>query len=641
MKNLFVIVILGFGIILPAFGQGNVTLSGQVKDEQSKEPLEFCNVSFYSFQDSLISGTATDQRGFYTSDLPMGNYKQIISYVGNVSDTIILYAYESKFMGEHLLETDVQMLEEASVHTSSRASEIDRDVQVVTKEMRAGNFSAKYVLNTMNGVHYDEFNNTIKVDNDARVIILVDGIQKDQEYVKNIAPDRMKKVEVIRDPSGRYGMEGYSAVINIILNKDYMGIEILLQERGLFDADAIKLDYVPVQNSPSATVTYTYDKLSVYGKLGNSYNNYNMSDMQESKEYNNGLTIEKRSAFDDDASIRVKQMSTDYTVGADYFFNPKHTLSYEGKLMKFPDRYNVVEVFQTVNTLQDGILIDTYDSDVDVISNSMNSYNSMFYEGKLDDRNSLKSHMVYSNFRNNQVVNYTGTDLNQYGQDGSDNKSNTNFYLEYDHTFEDNSSILLGYGNTWEQLSSEFYSDLQENDFKSVEWRNKFYGYYTRQMGKKFGLKAGAGGETSVRQLEDRSNNYFIFLPHLDLKYDFTQKFNVKLKLRSEGNYPNISQTNPFTSFVDFESVQTGNPDLNPEVTNKLSMQATLFQGGLTIEPYYHFSSNMIITSGTLRADSVFEFQFHNAGDYRNYGIKTNFTKMFGPSFLIQSSLDL
>ena len=222
----------------------------------------------------------------------------------------------------------------------------------------------------MNGVHYDEFNNAIKVDNDARVIILVDGIQKDQEYVKNIAPDRMKKVEVIRDPAGRYGMEGYSAVINIILNKDYMGIEVLLQERGLFDADAIKLEYVPVQNSPSATVTYTYDKLSVYGKLGNSYNNYNMSDMLESKEYNNGLTIEKRQAFEDDASIRVKQMSTDYTLGADYFLNPKHTLSYEGKIMKFPKRFNVVEVFQTVNTLQDGIMLSTYNSDVDVISDS-------------------------------------------------------------------------------------------------------------------------------------------------------------------------------------------------------------------------------------------------------------------------------
>lgn len=640
MKTITVLFLLGIGC-LSAFGQGSVTITGQVRDEQTKDPLEFCNVSFFSFQDSLISGTATNQKGFYSTDLPMGNYKQIISYVGNMSDTTILYAYESKFMGEHLLKSDVHMLDEASVQASSRSSEIDRDVRVVTKEMKAGAFSAKYVLDKMNGVHYDEFNNAIKVDNDARVIILVDGIQKDQEYVKNIAPDRMKKVEVIRDPAGRYGMEGYSAVINIILNKDYMGIEVLLQERGLFDADAIKLEYVPVQNSSSATVTYTYDKLSVYGKLGNSYNNYNMSDMLESKEYNNGLTIEKRQAFEDDASIRVKQMSTDYTLGADYFLNPKHTLSYEGKIMKFPDRFNVVEVFQTVNTLQDGLLLSTYNSDVDVISNSMNSYNSLFYEGKLDDNNSLKANMVYSNFRNNQIVNYEGADLNQYGQDGSDNKSNTNFYAEYDHTFKDNSSVLLGYGNTWERLSSEFYSDVQVNDFESVELRNRFYAYYTRQMGKKFSAKVGAGGETSARQLEDRTNNYFIFLPHLDLKYDFTQKFNVKLKLRSEGKYPNISQTNPFTTFVDFESVQTGNPDLNPEVTNRLSLQATLFQGGLTIEPYYHFSKNMIISTGSLRADSVFEFQFHNAGYYRNYGIKTNFTKMFGASFLLQSSLDL
>ena len=61
MKYLASLIILGFGI-LTAKGQGTVTLSGQVKDEQTSKVLEFCNVSYYSFQDSLISGTATNQK---------------------------------------------------------------------------------------------------------------------------------------------------------------------------------------------------------------------------------------------------------------------------------------------------------------------------------------------------------------------------------------------------------------------------------------------------------------------------------------------------------------------------------------------------------------------------------------------------
>jgi hypothetical protein len=639
MKYLASLIILSIGF-LPAFGQGAVTLTGQVKDELSNNPLEFCNVSYYSFQDSLISGTATDQRGYYTSDLPMGNYKQIISYVGNLSDTAILYAYESKFLGIYSLKTDVHLLGEASITKSSRSSEIDRDVQVVTKEMKAGAFSAKYVMNKLNGVHYDEFNNSIKVDNDDRVIILVDGIQKDQEYVKNLSPDRLKKIEVIRDPAGRYGMEGYTAVINIILNKDYMGIEVLLQERGLFDSDALKKEYIPVQNNPNATLTYTYNKMSVYGKVGSTYANYNM-DSYESKSYNNGLSIEKTPAFDDDASIRVKQLSTDYTLGADYFLNPRHTLSYEGKIINSPEKSNMVEVYQTVNTLMDGNLIGTYDSEVGVRSSTLNTYNSLFYEGKLNDRNTLKSHIVYSNYANNQVVDVSEQVLDQFSQEGSDSKSNTSFYLDYEHTFKDNSNLLIGYGNTWENLSSEIISNWQENEFETQEWRNKLYGYYTRQVTKKFSFKLGAAGETSARLVNARTNNYLIFLPHADFKYDFTQMFNIKLKLRSDGKYPTINQTNPFTTFVDYESVQTGNPDLMPEVTNRLSLQASLFQNSLTIEPYYHFSKNMIITTGMLRADSVFEYHFHNAGYYRNYGVKANFSKPIGKIFYFQSSFDI
>ena len=47
------------------------------------------------------------------------------------------------FLGSFHLKTDVHMLEEASVKASSRASEIDRDVRVVTKEMRDGKLFCK------------------------------------------------------------------------------------------------------------------------------------------------------------------------------------------------------------------------------------------------------------------------------------------------------------------------------------------------------------------------------------------------------------------------------------------------------------------------------------------------------------------
>jgi len=638
--KLHILALLFFVSVTEISGQGPVTLTGQVKDESTRDPLEFCNISFYNLQDSLISGTATDQRGFYSVDLPMGSYRQIISYIGNMSDTTVVQAYENKFQGIVLLKPDVRMLEEASIKTNSRSTEIDREVQVVTPELREGAPSAKYVLNKLNGVHYDEFNNSIKVDNDERVIILVDGIRKDQEYIKNMDPERLKKVEIIRDPAGRYGLEGYTAVINIILHKDYMGVELFVQDRALFDPDALKPEYMLVQHMPNATATFTYDKISVYAKAGRTLASYNM-DSYEEKQYDNGLSVEKVPTYSDQANILVKQLTNDLTLGADYFVNPRHTLSYEGKVMQNPLKNNIVNVYQTVNTLQDGNLLSSYDTDVEVWSNSLNTYNSVFYEGKINENNTLESNAVYSDFSGAQSVETMGNIADyDYGQDGSNRKQNFNYYLEYDHTFKDQSSLMMGYGYTRESLSSDFNSDYEQNTFSTLENRNKLYGYYSRQLGKKITFQLGIAGESSIRQLEERADNYFIFLPHFDLKFDFSKNSNIKFKIRSEGKYPTINQTNPFTTFVDFESVQTGNPNLKPEVTNRFSAPVTIMQA-FTIEPYYAYSKNLIITTGSLRSDSIFEYNFFNAGLYNNYGLKSNLTIPFGKSIFFQYSLDL
>lgn len=639
MKSIYTLIICSI-ISSAALGQARVSLSGQIKDEQSHEPLEFCNVSFYTLQDSLVGGTATNQRGFYTIDLPMGSYKQVTSFVGNMSDTMLVDASESKFQGVIHLKPDVQMLKEASIKTNSRSTEIDRDVRVVTPELREGAFSAKYVLNKLNGVHYDEFNNSIKVDNDDRVIILVDGIEKDQEYIKNLDPERLKKIEVIRDPAGRYGLEGYSAVINIILNRNYMGVELFLQDRALTDPDALKFDYFLVQHNPTATLTYTYNKFSVYGKAGSTLASYNM-DSYEEKEYESGITVEKVPSLDDDASIRVGQLRNDFTLGADYFINPRHTLSYEGRIMVSPDKGNQVNVFQTINTFQDGMLINSDMTNVNIWSNSLNTYNSVFYEGKLDERNTLKSNIVYSDFTSSQSILTIGDAASyDYGQEGSNRKQNLNYYVEYDHTFGDQSSLMLGYGMTFEALNSDFDSDLEQNNFNTSEDRNKLYGYYSREIGKKFSLRLGAAGETSSRKYEGGSQNYFIFLPHADLKYDFSSNSNIKFKVRADGKYPTINQTNPYTTFVDFESVQAGNPSLMPEVTYQFSSQLTLFQA-FTLEPYYEYSKNLIITTGLLRPDNIFEYGFYNAGLYDKYGLKSNLSIPFGRSVFFQYGIDL
>jgi hypothetical protein len=621
-------------------GQNKLQVTGQVKDAQTKAALEFCSISALNPKDSLITVSVTNNKGFFTASLDPGAYNFIVSFIGYKTDTTeMMVITANKFIGLYKLEPDVKFLNEISVKTNSAENQLDRDVQIVTDKMKEGASNTKEVLDKINGVEFDRYNNSIKVDNDSKVIILVDGLEKDQEYIKNLSPDRLKKVEIIRDPGGRYALEGYSAVINIILKKDYQGTEIFVSDRGMVDPDALKTEYIPVQNNASATVNYVYNKLNIYGKYSSNYNNFNLQSSSK-KEYNNGLAIDNIPIDSSDMNTKVKQLYNNYTLGADFYINPKHTISFESDLSTQPWKNNTSEERYNVIYSDYGNQLYNYYTKTINQSENLSSYNSLFYEGKINENNVFNSTFTYSNYSDKYTNLYKESFTNGRVENGTNDKNSTKFYIDFIHTFKNNTSIQVGYGNTWAQTNSNYTVDTIENKFEYSDLRHKFYGYYSIQAGKKVSIKFGGAGETSEPNSNGQKNSYFIFQPYADIKYKPSEKIDFKIKYRSSSNYPNISQTNPFTYMIDQYSVRTGNPYLSPEVTHKISLQTDIMGGLLTLEPYYHFSKNYITEIGTLRQDSIFEYNYSNMGNYKNYGVEARFTVPFGKSLFMENNFD-
>ncbi len=634
-----ILLLVALFISTTAFSQEKFQISGQIKDNKTKETLEFCNITVINQKDSLINLAATNQNGFFTLSLDGGAYRFIISMIGYKTDTTqFIGVGQDKFIGVFPLEPTVVNLSAVSVSESSRETKTDRDVQVVTEKLKYGATNTQDVLDKISGVDIDRYSNTIKVDNDAKVIILVDGIEKDQQYIKNLSPDRLKKVEVIRDPGGKYALEGYSAVINIILKKDYKGTEIYLDDEFLADPDAKKSEYIPVSNNGSATVNYVYNKVNVYAKYNNNVAKFNFNTLGK-KEYYNGLVIEHNAVSNDNFNTQYQQLVHNYTLGTDYYINPKHTLSFETNLSMQPKKQNGSnELYNEVSSLHDAIL----GSDTSSSKNraySTNFYASLFYEGNLDEKNVINSNFTFSNY-NNSYTNEFSQHAFSVNESGNDHKNATKFYLEYTHTFKNKSSLQVGYGYTWEGLNSNFTTDTTSS-FKYTDMRHKLYTYYNWQIAKRLSIKIGAAGETSNPNSDGLKRSYFIIQPYLDVKIDASKNLVFKAKYRSGSTYPDISQTNPYTSFVDRQSVRTGNPNLRPEVVNKISLQTTILQGLITIEPYFHFSNNTLSEVGTFRPDSIFEYSTSNAARYRNYGVEASVTIPFGKNIFLQSSADV
>lgn len=633
------------------FFQANaqVELSGQIKDDDTKEALIFCSVSIYNLQDSLVVAGITNDKGFFVLPVKEGNYNLICNYMGYETDTLaISVESENKFLGIIKMKANVFSLNEVEIGETTSEFALDKEVELVTAKMRTGAANTSDVLDRIKGLSYDRYNNSIKVDGDDNVIILVNGLEKNQEYIKNLSPDRIKEVEVIRNPSGRYALEGYSAIINIILKSDYKGTEAYFETTPLFDIDTKSNNYLPINNL-SLTYNYTYDKFNIYGKLNQSYTNINIYSESE-KDYQNGNII-KYQSLDGGANLFANNFSNTYTAGIDYYVNPKHTISFESNIVAFPLAksntsygYNIIQTF-------DGATTDNYISQNENNSNTQDFTNSLFYVFKINNQNTLNADFTYSNYSDKYINNINQSNGFEMYETGKNNKDYTKLYVEINHILNNKSSLMAGYGNTFRKVENDFATKTRllstdsfiESTNSSVldESRHKIYSYYSLNISRKLSFKIGSAMEYSHPVSEGLDKTFIIYQPHLDFKIAAHKLLDIKIIYRADSNYPTIIQSTPFTHVVDQYLTETGNSDLKPELIHKVSVRFRVMQGLLSFEPYYNFSDNLISRTLSPTGNGMFGYFYNNVGNYVNKGIKGDFTiPLFKQSLIIQSNFD-
>jgi len=630
----------------PMFAQSSIEISGQIKGEKAGDNLMYCSVAVLNMSDSLITGGITNDKGYFNIPVKQGSYKLAYSYMGYIPDTVTIgNVSNNKFLGIYKMKKDLQSLVEVEITASSRKSSIDKDMQIVTDKMRQGASDAKEVLEKVPGLSYDRYNNTISVDNSSNVIFLVEGVEKNQDYIKNLSPERMKKVEVIRNPGGRYGLEGYSAIINIILQKDYVGQEFFINDQLLVDADQKNNSYILPINSIDATYNFSFNKLNVYAGITSHLEKFALKTGNEII-YNNNREIRETSP-NDEPNMFFQNQITNYTLGADYYINPRNTISFESNLSNFPKSdQQIDQVFQT-SIYDSGELIDSYQYNTSLNKENNDSYNTLFYVGKLSNKDRIDASFSY-NYYHEKYANKTMYDDSSWRDEQVINDKNyTKLNIEYNHEFNPKLNLQAGYGNTWKKLDNSFVATgsnaLTDTSvtFIQTEVRHNLFGYLSYSFSKNISAKAGLAAEYSNPVTESQNHQYLICQPYLNIKYDISKMVNLKLMYRSDSDYPSISQTNPFSSSLDPTTITTGNPNLKPSVINKLSLKLSVMQGLISLEPYYQFSNNYISPTGFLRPDGMFEYTYSNIGHYEDKGIQANFTIPVGKLFIWQNSVQV
>ncbi|MCK5846786.1 MAG: TonB-dependent receptor [Bacteroidales bacterium] len=649
MNKKYILVLLFLLLSIMTSAQQSFDVTGQVKDDNTGQNLEFCSVVVINNENRIIKGGITNEKGFFNIPIESGTYKLAISFVGFENDTInVGLISKDKYLGVFKLKSNIESIKGVSIKGNSNIATIDKDIKVVTAEMRKGSVDTKEILEKINGVSYDRYANSIKVDNNKNVIILVDGVEKSQEYIKNLDPKRLNRVEIVRDPGGRYGLEGYAAVINVILNKNYRGTEVFFYDQAIVDRNPNQQDLLLPINNLYMSLNQTVNNFNFYTTVSHNYMNFGIPN-NTITEFENGRTISQTPFGEEDNAFETNK-NMNYTFGADYYINPKHSVSFETSIKNFPKANAAGDAtFQTLEILNSDTL-NLYTLKSNSNSNSVNTYSTLFYRGKLSNRSNLKADFSYSNSNQEYENNIEQESLYLQRDIGNTKSDYTKFNVELDHNLTDKMSFQFGYSNVWKQSKKDYNISLEalgtgtsnSDDYKynSNEIRNMIYGYYSYRMNNKLSMQVGLAAEHSQLNVQGNKNNYMIYQPFFTMMYKAHPMLSFKLKYRSNSDYPTSSQTDSTLVRIDPYNIAQGNPDLSPTVVHKMSLRIQALQGLISLEPYYHFSNNYIGQIGKVLNDSTFGYTYRNVGFYQHTGVNLNITIPIGKRFVIQNGFD-
>lgn len=126
--------------------------------------------------------------------------------------------------GVIILEPNTIHLQEVVATADMVRRNAGTETVFVTDSLRKGTVNAIQMLAKIPGVTTDWTTDEIKIGKDKDIPIIINGKEAKREYAVNLNPKRIKKVEILRYPAGKYS--DYPVVLNFELADDYTGWDV-------------------------------------------------------------------------------------------------------------------------------------------------------------------------------------------------------------------------------------------------------------------------------------------------------------------------------------------------------------------------------------------------------------------------------
>lgn len=199
-------------------------VQGRVWDKITHEPIAYADIRIFTAEDSLVTGTITDEKGtFRITPVFTGNYTIKVSFLGYHSVTLRnkYLSTESYDLGDIFLEVLTENLEEVVVESSKPAFTYKVDRKVIDARSFPGADVAIDLLENIPSVQLS-FDGKLTYRGDGTFKVYINGnpTPNGEEKLRQIPAHQIDRIEIITNPSAKYDSEGTAGIIQVILKKN-------------------------------------------------------------------------------------------------------------------------------------------------------------------------------------------------------------------------------------------------------------------------------------------------------------------------------------------------------------------------------------------------------------------------------------
>lgn len=590
------------------------SFNGRVLDKENNPIAGVFCVLMGQSDSAYIVGATTNSDGYF--ELKVNEDRECILQMSFIGFEKISIVCRPGNLGDFILNENAGLLEEVVVKGDSRHKDAMTETFFLTDSLRNNSKNSLQLLDKLPGISVDWASDAVKIGEYRDVPIMLNGREVGKELVQNLNPQRIKKIELLRFPKGKYG--DMPIVLNYITYDNYLGYDLGVQSKGLVSFRT------PNSHSENigANFIYTLDKWNIYSDF-NVSNKKMYSATSYSYLYKN--EVAEATAMEDFRHPNNNNTNKSFNVslGADYKIAPKHTISIQSWLDG--GKYDSFESYQT----PENMLLSENNNNY----RNINSTIGLFYRGDITDRFIITSDLTYNYYNVNENRAYENVDkLTQLDYSGRKDywRYNANAYNIWNNILTSN----VGYTYTDKSYINKD-TNTDKELFRSLEKRHDIYASLMINPHQKVSLAIGGNVLFVHRDNGIDSDNRYSWMPSAKLHWQALKKLSVTGNYFCNIEYPNLDQLSTVTYNKNKILMYRGNPDLKERVMHYMEWRINvpkiieftymLKHSANDITPWYFMENDYVVE--TLVGSKYLHQYIGLSGDY-NIGQKfqVNFT---------------